>query len=833
MTSFSEKNASRDDGAPTNLYVFKGSDQAEVALERLVSSVNMISGTTEFGYGTTAVKKTDGSRENAYAGGSLTDFTRSLDQLIERAPNLAHISLVVAWHGNDLRIGECQIKPKVDKAAKDTTPYSWQVGPVTRGSAEVVSHIDGFPAAGGAPSDRTIYEAVVAMRSRGIAVTVYPFILMDVPSTNTLPNPYGGIGQPAYPWRGRITCDPAPGQSGTVDQSTAAATQVADFFGTVVAGDFGWDDTNKVVTYTGPATEWSFRRHILHLATIANAASAEDFLIGTEMVGMTKIRSNATTFPAVDQLLLLAAQARSILGANTNISYAADWSEYHSYRPTDGSNDVLFHLDPLWADSNIDYIGIDNYLPISDWRDGDRHLDALEGYQTIYDLDYLRSNVEGGEDYDFFYASQADRDAQVRSPITDGGYGKPWTYQQKNIRDWWGNTHIPRLGGVETGVATAWVPESKPVVFTELGCSASSRGANEPNAFVDTKSVEGRYPRYSLGVRDDLMQRAFLEAVITYWNENNPSSGVYAGEMLDTSRTSLWAWDARPFPDFPRAEDIWSDAPNWEVGHWLNGRLERPDALAGSTGVFRYTDAERPIAYGGFTYEPLPIQPGRVKKQGDLSNNALQIKLPRDGELAQVFRNFRPAHQLTLTVLQGHRTDDAQVYLPRWNGRITASKRKGEEVILSGLPFSTALSRAGLTRNYQLGCPHRLFGPLCRASISAATAVATVASVDTAKVTLQPGWNVHSKDHYVTGFAEWVGKSGQIERRRILNVVGEVLSLSGPATDLGATETISVIVGCQQTSQDCAETHNNLSNCGACPAIPLKNPLGASTNNFY
>ena len=34
----------------------------------------------------------------------------------------------------------------------------------------------------------------------------------------------------------------------------------------------------------------------------------------------------------------------------------------------------------------------------------------------------------------------------------------------------------------------------------------------------------------------------------------------------------VWAWDGRPWPDFPARNDIWSDGDNWQFGHWLNGR---------------------------------------------------------------------------------------------------------------------------------------------------------------------------------------------------------------------------------------------------------------------
>ena len=96
---------------------------------------------------------------------------------------------------------------------------------------------------------------------------------------------------------------------------------------------------------------------------------------------------------------------------------------------------MYFHLDPLCSDANIDFIGIDNYMAVSDWRDGWDHLDAAVAPQ-VYDRAYLQANIAGGEGFDWFYASQTDRDSQTRTPITDGAYGKPWVYRNKDLRSW-------------------------------------------------------------------------------------------------------------------------------------------------------------------------------------------------------------------------------------------------------------------------------------------------------------------------------------------------------------------------------------------------------------
>ncbi|MFX8331583.1 glycoside hydrolase TIM-barrel-like domain-containing protein, partial [Acinetobacter baumannii] len=91
----------------------------------------------------------------------------------------------------------------------------------------------------------------------------------------------------------------------------------------------------------------------------------------------------------VAALAALAADVKAILGPATEVTYAADWSEYFGHHPADGSGDVYFHLDPLWSSPAIDAIGIDVYWPLSDWRDGAAHLDALAGISQIYDLAYL------------------------------------------------------------------------------------------------------------------------------------------------------------------------------------------------------------------------------------------------------------------------------------------------------------------------------------------------------------------------------------------------------------------------------------------------------------
>ena len=543
-----------------------------VDLPRAVKAVALVPGTGEYALATTPVHYNQGlgvnRSANVNSASGKTDFSTSLDHLRADLPNCGSVSLVVSWFGDDLRCGVCTVRPKVEQTVYDGVGMAWTVSGVTRTQAVQVPRVDGNSIYGGSPADKSVIEAIQAIRAGGEEVMFYPFILMDQTAFNGLPDPASdAFDQPVLPWRGRITLAKAPGQVGSTDRTAAAEAEVAAFFGTAQPAQFSI--VSGAVHYSGPV-EWKYRRFILHYAKLCALSGGVDaFCIGSEMRGMTQIRAAGDTFPVVQALRQLAADVRSILGPATKISYAADWTEYFGYQTGD---DVYFNLDPLWADPNIDFIGIDNYMPASDWREGEDHADADQG--AIYDLAYLKANIAGGEGYDWYYDSAEGAAAQVRLPITDGAFGEPWVYRVKDLKGWWSNLHHDRLGGVRAVLPTSWVPGSKPIRFTEYGCAAVDKGTNQPNRFLDAKSSESGLPAFSNGRRDDLIQMQYLRAQADFWAEpaNNPVSALYGAQMVDMDRAHAWAWDARPFPEFP-GNALWSDGINYARGHWLNGRM--------------------------------------------------------------------------------------------------------------------------------------------------------------------------------------------------------------------------------------------------------------------
>ncbi|MDG4649811.1 glycoside hydrolase TIM-barrel-like domain-containing protein [Roseibacterium sp. SDUM158017] len=435
----------------------------------MLRSVALIPGTGEYALSTTPVHFAGAlgaaGAANVSAGGGLTDFEQSLEALRDTLPNLASVSLIYCWFGDDLRAGHCRVRPKVEDRTREGVGQAWRAGGLSRGAAEEIARdANGRPIYGGTPSDAGVIEAIRAIRSGGQEVMFYPLMLMEIPEGNGLPDPWGGVEQAAFPWRGRITSEIAAGQPGSPDGTAANRAAVDAFFGTVKASDFSVSAGH--VSYAGPA-EWSLSRYVLHSAALCAAAGGvEAFCIGSEFRGLTAMRDD-TGFPAVGRLRALAAQVRQLL-PDARMSYAADWSEYFGHQPQDGSGEVHFHLDPLWADPLIDFVGIDNYMPLSDWRDGTDHADAA--WPSVHDIGYLQSNIEGGEGFDWHYPTDEARAAQRRAPITDGEGGSPWIFRYKALRGWWENAHVDRIhparrSGLAGGDAPqGWLPRLSPVV---------------------------------------------------------------------------------------------------------------------------------------------------------------------------------------------------------------------------------------------------------------------------------------------------------------------------------------------------------------------------------
>ncbi|PBB41795.1 hypothetical protein CK222_21825 [Mesorhizobium sp. WSM3866] len=269
-------------------------------------------------------------------------------------------------------------------------------------------------------------------------------------------------------------------------------------------------------------------------------------------------------------------------------------------------------------------------------------------------------------------------------------------------------------------------------------------------------------------------------------------------------------------------------------------------------GPFAYNNGEAPItrpvldANGNpvnIQFDPWPIKNSNISHDGTLDKSDITITMAFGSEMDDLFLAYPPSQVVNLTIFEGHIGDDVteENFPAIWMGRITSSAdNDSNEQELSCVPVSTSIKRPGLRRNYQVGCPHVLFGDQCRASKAAATVARQVASVTRNKITLDTTLG-DTASRYVGGLLQWANSdNGRKELRTISSVRADGLEITirGIARGLAAGTPLSVIRGCNHLMTGCNQHTDsvaggpNIKNYGGQPWIPLENPL-SQKNQFY
>ncbi|MGB4191012.1 MAG: glycoside hydrolase TIM-barrel-like domain-containing protein [Rickettsiales bacterium] len=462
----------------------------EIALEERIKAMIMIPGSGEFVYDTQVQSKVPKNYNPKYGNFNFqktkinqnnrenkADCLVALDQLKDTCPNLQWVAPVVGWFVTNTNAGNCRILPGVEYNESSTLPDAWQVAHYNRENAHLISKNQfSGPIYGGTTNDLSILRYLDSLKNYGYKIMFYPMIFVD---------------QHHKPWRGRITGTPE---------------EVKQFF---YAPD-------------------GYINFILHYAgLVKNKVNA--FVIGSELIGLTKVRDENNNFPAVEALIDLAKKVKEIVGDKVKVTYAADWSEYHH------ADYGWYNLDPLWASDYIDFIGIDAYFPLTN------------ATQPFYEEEKIIEGWSSGEGYNYYYE---DSQKTIKKPLSA-------PYAWKNIEYWWSNEHYNPNGN-----KSPWVPKSKKIWFTEIGFPSVELASNQPNVFYSPDSCESNFPIHSSGRVDFVAQRQALSATEKFWRNS---------EFLE--QMFVWTWDARPYPFWPDLSLIWSDGGCWSRGHWVNGKL--------------------------------------------------------------------------------------------------------------------------------------------------------------------------------------------------------------------------------------------------------------------
>lgn len=128
---------------------------------------------------------------------------------------------------------------------------------------------------------------------------------------------------------------------------------------------------------------------------------------------------------------------------------------------------------------------------------------------------------------------------------------------------------------------------------------------------------------------------------------------------------------------------------------------------------WRYTSADTPRTLLGVVYEPVrSLRRTALKQNKDGGDDSITVTVPLDTEVAWNYRIVSPARTVWLRIRRRHRGDGDE-FIQVWYGRLRGVAWKGTKAILECDGLNSIFKRAGLRLNFDIKCPHMLYGPGC------------------------------------------------------------------------------------------------------------------------
>lgn len=243
--------------------------------------------------------------------------------------------------------------------------------------------------------------------------------------------------------------------------------------------------------------------------------------------------------------------------------------------------------------------------------------------------------------------------------------------------------------------------------------------------------------------------------------------------------------------------------------------------LGGETYRYAATSGE-PYVYKGDVYAPEYLLRVGLHFSNDFAKDVLTITLPATNAVAALFFSGTPEYAMRLKVFRGVRgaADLPAVWSGTVNGASFSFSDEAYTCDLSCEPLAARMERSGLIRNYQINCPHTLYGPHCRVDRTARRLEARVSESTGSTLTLSLPSG--TEDGRFAGGQLITAADGR--RRCIMGNAGNVLTLERPLL-LKKSDTVTLYPGCDKSWACCVSRFGNGLNFGGHRWIPTENPF--------
>jgi hypothetical protein len=269
------------------------------------------------------------------------------------------------------------------------------------------------------------------------------------------------------------------------------------------------------------------------------------------------------------------------------------------------------------------------------------------------------------------------------------------------------------------------------------------------------------------------------------------------------------------------------------------GRESRPADLYrfdfGSE-VFRFTNIEDDITFGGALYTAIPIKRGSpLLNPRENNSERIRIEAPSDRRPFSDFTNIQPALKLEASIIR-IQLDETLLgsVSPQWSspqpaiepntgfiifeGYVTSIAFQGRTCTVEMNPNTEQFNREIPRYKYQSLCNHVLYDSQCQVNPNLFRQTGVVNGIDGNNISV----GGFTGSAFTAGYCQ---NAGGTDYRMILEHSADVFTLLLPFSSDILGQTITAFQGCAHDVVTCKDKFNNVPNFGGFPFVPTANPF--------
>jgi hypothetical protein len=242
-----------------------------------------------------------------------------------------------------------------------------------------------------------------------------------------------------------------------------------------------------------------------------------------------------------------------------------------------------------------------------------------------------------------------------------------------------------------------------------------------------------------------------------------------------------------------------------------------------------HVNGTEPVTFNGETYDPTPgLRRGPIGQSQEDSSMQVEVSLPRHVCVAAEYIGGRSIAPINLTIYRQQIGLDDSEAKPIYDGETSSPVFEGSELTITCKRGESRFSeRLGRVRCQQQ-CPWLLFDVFCGADPDRVTFNAKITDIsdDLTVITVEEQDAPPGSDHLGSGSHYYQSGTVTFKGRKVsvISQDEDELTLQTPLVGAEDADIVGLIAGCDRTTTDCEDIHDNIERFGGFPLIPDRNP---------